>query len=178
MSTITGTTAYTQAFWGAGNGAAGTRTPSEMDYQGTLDKMAQALDDEERQADAAARALRAEGTNAPVNTAFLAQQLAQEKTQTAVTAEDDEAVASVSAEEDEDEQSAAVEKFLEYMSKTPEERYFEAFLKSKGMTQEDFDALSPEDQQALVEEFREAVKQRVAETSAEKVAQSSYSGLL
>ena len=64
------------------------------------------------------------------------------------------------------------------MAKTPEERYFESFLKSKGMTKEEFEALPPEEQQALVTEFKEAVKQRVADENARKLTRTRFAGLL
>ena len=74
--------------------------------------------------------------------------------------------------------SKAIQAFLDYMAKTPEERYFESFLKSKGMTKEEFEALPPEEQQALVTEFKEAVKQRVADENARKLTRTRFAGLL
>jgi hypothetical protein len=105
-------------------------------------------------------------------TAFLAQQIAQtsEAEQAdAVPAADDAAVET---------DSPAVKAFLDYMAKSPEERYFDAFLKSKGMTEEEFQALPPEEKQALMTEFEEAVKQRVENDSAEKLAEAERAGLL
>ena len=78
----------------------------------------------------------------------------------------------------EDGKSDAVRAFLEYMAKTPEERYFEAFLKSKGMTEEQFEALPPEEKQALMKEFEDYVKQHVEEASAERIARAAVAGLL
>ncbi|MEO3431092.1 hypothetical protein AAFN88_19715 [Pelagibius sp. CAU 1746] len=106
------------------------------------------------------------GAVAAAETGFRAQQIAQESDGVAAVA-DDEA-----------EESAAVRAFLDYMSKTPEERYFEAFLKSKGLTQEEYDALPVEDKKALMKEFEEFVKQNVENNSAEKVARTSRSELL
>ncbi|GAB4394708.1 MAG: hypothetical protein Tsb0032_22360 [Kiloniellaceae bacterium] len=103
-------------------------------------------------------------------TGFRAQQIAQE------TAREGADLAALPDEEEE--QSEAVKAFLDYMSKTPEERYFEAFLKSKGMTQEEFDALPVEDKKALMKEFEEFVKQSMEINSAEKVARTNRSELL
>lgn len=170
--------------WGLTN-AAQTTGPAGEDYGAVLDKMALHLEEHKQQKAAAARAVQGDRTDAPVNTAFIAQQLAQESAPDsakdgarAESASEDEAVASVSIEEDEEETSGAVRAFLEYMSKTPEERYLDSFLRSKGMTQADFDAMSPEDQEALLQEFKEFVKQKVAEKSAEELARSQASGLL
>lgn len=77
----------------------------------------------------------------------------------------------------EDGKSDAVRAFLEYMAKTPEERYFEAFLKSKGMTEEQFQALPPEEKQALMKEFEDYVKQHVEDASAERIARAAGAGL-
>ena len=74
--------------------------------------------------------------------------------------------------------SDAVAAFREYMSKTPEERYFEAFLNSKGMTQEQFEAQSTADKNALLKEFEDYVKQKVGEATAERLARSAASSLL
>ena len=179
MTSVNNSIYQSQAFWSqSSNRAAGgaVQDVSGQDYGAFMDKMATRFEELDRKDSAAARAVEVSKTQAPVNAGFVAQQLAQEMTPEDAVA--NEAVSSVSTEEDEEETSAAVEKFLEYMSKTPEERYFEAFLKSKGMTQEDFDALDPEDKEALVTEFEEAVKQRVAEKSAEELAKSQFAGLL
>lgn len=62
----------------------------------------------------------------------------------------------------------AVESFQEYMEQTPEERWFEKFLKEQGLTKEEFDALSPEDQQALLEKFKDYVQHQIEESEAKK----------
>ncbi len=59
--------------------------------------------------------------------------------------------------------------FLDYIKKTPLERYFETFLKSKGMSQEAYEALPPEEKEALLEEFRELMKRQM-------LAESGVSG--
>lgn len=106
---------------------------------------------------------------------FMAQQMAQ-------TAADGAKTTTPEVEEGADSpvdegKSDAVEAFMEYMAKTPEERYFEAFLNAKGMTEESFHALPPEDKQALLREFEDYVKQHVGEASAERIARAAGSGL-
>jgi hypothetical protein len=102
--------------------------------------------------------------------AFAAQQIAQEGSQ--------EGTRDAGAAEDAEGGSPAVRAFLEYMAKTPEERYFETFLTAKGMTQEEFDALPAEEKRALLKDFEAYVKQSVENDSAEKVARTSRSELL
>jgi hypothetical protein len=72
-----------------------------------------------------------------------------------------------------DNESAAVKAFLDYMAKSPEERYFEAFLKSRGMSAEDFEAMSPKEQQGLLKDFEDTLKQRLGEATAERIAGSA-----
>ncbi|WP_422368037.1 hypothetical protein [Pelagibius sp.] len=74
--------------------------------------------------------------------------------------------------------SDAVEAFLEYIAKTPEQRYFEAFLNAKNMTEEQFQALPPAEKQSLLKEFEEHVKQHVGEATAERMARAAGDGLL
>lgn len=176
MTSVSNSSFQNQAFW-----SQRAERTAGVDRGAFLDKMATRFEELDRRDSAAARAVevsknQSSVNGAPVNAGFIAQQLAQQTAPADEAA--DEAVASVSTGEDEEETSAAVRTFLEYMAKTPEERYFEAFLKSKGMTQEEFDALDPEDKEALVEEFEDAVKQRVAEKNAEELARSQFAGLL
>jgi hypothetical protein len=72
-----------------------------------------------------------------------------------------------------DNESAAVKAFLDYMAKAPEERYFEAFLKSRGMTADDFEAMSPKEQQGMLKEFEDTLKQRLGEATADRIAGSA-----
>ena len=96
---------------------------------------------------------------------FHTQQIAQASTADAVAA---------GAEPVEiDNESGAVKAFLDYMAKSPEERYFEAFLKSRGMTAEDFQAMSPAEQQGLLTEFEDTLKQRLGDATAERIARSA-----
>ena len=178
MTAVSSTNSQSYLSWGLTNAAP---TTGATDYGDVLDKMALQLEEHKQQKAAAARAVQGDRADAPVNTAFIAQQLAQASAKDAARAEsasEDEAVASVSLDEEEEETSGAVRAFLEYMSQTPEERYLDSFLRSKGMTQADFDAMSPDDQQALLQEFKEFVKQKVAEKSAEELAKSQISGVL
>src|SRR3546814_9154308 len=70
-----------------------------------------------------------------------------------------------------DGESAAVTAFLEFMDKTPEEHAFDAFLGSRGMTQEEFEALPENEKQALLEEFKEAMKRQIEERSEEHTSE-------
>jgi len=143
MTSVSSSYFQNQAFWSQSasraTGSGTTQAASSEDYGAFLDKMATRFEELDRRESAAARATEVSKNQAPVNAGFVAQQLAQEMEPEALTVDD--ANASPLSEEDADMASTAAEKFLEYMSKTPEERYFEAFLKSKGMTQEEFDAL-------------------------------------
>jgi len=128
------------------------------------------VDADKTAADEAARNAQPSATGAMLqslqsNSAFLAQQLSQQE----IRAEE---AGSDSGD------SGAVAAFLEYMAKSPEERYFEAFLRSRGMTQEDFEALPADQQKALLKEFQEYVKQQVENEAAEKVARTSRAELL
>lgn len=65
-------------------------------------------------------------------------------------------------------QSAVVTALLDYMHKTPEERYFEAILKEKGLTPEQYDALPPKEKAALREEIMDEVRERMVADAKEK----------
>ena len=125
------------------------------------------------QARAAAEASREVMQNAMrAESAFLTQQIAQE----GGNADDDAAA----AEPDE----AAVQRpdpvqvFLDYMAKTPEERYFDSFLKSKGLTEEAFEALPAEEKQALMREFEELVKTSIEKQAAENPSEPQAPGVM
>lgn len=55
------------------------------------------------------------------------------------------------------------ETFLAYMKKTPVERWVENWLKSRGLTKEEFDALPPEEHEALAREMAEELKKATQE---------------
>ena len=59
--------------------------------------------------------------------------------------------------------SEVAEEFLDFMSKTPEERMWELFLKQKGITQEEFESLSLEEQQKIIQEFKEKIEEKFKE---------------
>lgn len=65
-------------------------------------------------------------------------------------------------------QSAVVTALLDYLHKTPEERYFDAILKEKGLTQEQYDALPPKEKAALREEIMDEVRERIITDAARK----------
>ncbi len=72
-----------------------------------------------------------------------------------------------------DNESGAVKAFLDYMAKSPEERYFEAFLKARGLTAEDFEAMPPAKQQGMLKEFEDTLKQRLGDATAERIARAA-----
>lgn len=72
-----------------------------------------------------------------------------------------------------DNESGAVKAFLDYMAKAPEERYFEAFLKARGLSADDYGAMSPDEQQGLLKEFAETLKRRLGDATAERLARAA-----
>ena len=48
--------------------------------------------------------------------------------------------------------------FLDYMKKTPEQRFQEAWLAAHGLTKEEFDALPPNEREALTKLMAEDLK--------------------
>jgi len=107
-----------------------------------------------KQEKTAALGAAAETPNAPphlskveqTKTLFNTQQIAQDSNKTDKTANSN--------------YNNAVTAFQKYMEMSPEERYFEAFLKKEGLTQEQFDALPPEEKEALLDKFNDYVKQQ------------------
>lgn len=84
-------------------------------------------------------------------TAFLAQQIGQ-----------DDSSATSSG-------TGAAAEFLDFMSKTPEERFFAAFLKGKGLTEEEFEKLPPEERTDLMTEFKQELKDKALESVEESI---------
>lgn len=60
--------------------------------------------------------------------------------------------------------SDAEQAFLDYMSMTPAERYFEAMLKQEGMTKEQFDALPLEEQAEISDRIQKKMKEQIEDT--------------
>jgi hypothetical protein len=58
--------------------------------------------------------------------------------------------------------------FLDYMEKTPEERLFEAILREKGLTPEEYEALPPEERAEIEQEIQEEMKKRAENQVATK----------
>lgn len=56
---------------------------------------------------------------------------------------------------------ANVKEFTDYMKKSPAERMEEAWLKSRGITKEDLDAMSPEERKAILDEMRAAIEDQL-----------------
>lgn len=55
----------------------------------------------------------------------------------------------------------AVKEFKDYMAKTPEQRMQEAWLQSHGITQEEFDAMTPDEKQKLMDMMRKEIEEKV-----------------
>jgi hypothetical protein len=64
-------------------------------------------------------------------------------------------------EEIEDGKSDAVDEFLDYMKKTPEERLRDKILKALGVTEEDLEAMPPNERMAIEEKIREIIKETI-----------------
>ncbi|UUX49720.1 hypothetical protein NUH88_20265 [Nisaea acidiphila] len=66
--------------------------------------------------------------------------------------------------------SPAAAAFLAYMTKTPEELYFEQILKDKGITPEQYEMLPQKEKAELTREVMEEVRLRMEEDAAKKAA--------
>ncbi|MEC7029636.1 MAG: hypothetical protein VXW91_08145 [Pseudomonadota bacterium] len=73
------------------------------------------------------------------------------------------ATANDNAQPTEPEQSTTVTEFLEYMEMTPEEKYFDMFLKEEGLTQEEYEALPPEDKAEITEKIQNRIEEKMKE---------------
>lgn len=100
--------------------------------------------------------------SAQAQTAFAAQQIAQSADANAGEAQDSASDAPA------DSTSDAVTTFLEYMRMTPEERYFEAILREKGLTKEDLANMPPEERERILREIREEMVNRMAVAAADR----------
>lgn len=101
-----------------------------------------------------------------MRTEFMAQKIGQELEETMATQ-----IAGGSAQNESAQvtkNAGAAEKFLEYMDMSPEERYWDAFLKKNDMTQEEYNALPPEEKQALMKEFEQEFKEKLADDALQK----------
>jgi hypothetical protein len=90
-------------------------------------------------------------------TLFLTQQMAQESVPAQAPNEAESTQSASTASGDSD----AVNAFLEYMSKTPEERYYEALLAQEGLTKEQLAALPPDERAEIEAKIQEKIKQRM-----------------
>jgi hypothetical protein len=57
--------------------------------------------------------------------------------------------------------SGATAEFLDYMKKTPAQRWQDAWLKSHGITQEQFDAMSPAEKWKILQQIREDMEAKM-----------------
>ncbi len=62
----------------------------------------------------------------------------------------------------------AATEFLDYMSKSPAERYYEALLREKGLTEEELANLPPEERARIVQEIKEEIEAHFAAKVEEK----------
>ncbi|MBY0406926.1 MAG: hypothetical protein K2Q01_04490 [Rickettsiales bacterium] len=83
------------------------------------------------------------------------------------------APAPATAAVDKPKEKSPVELFLEYMQKTPEQRWREAWLKQHKLTEEEFAALPPEKQQALTQQMQEDMKKQTEQTAQKKAVDKS-----
>ena len=66
----------------------------------------------------------------------------------------------------------AVETFLEYMDKTPTERWREQILSSMGLTEESLEALTPEERRAVEEKIVQIIEEKTKENARGNEAES------
>lgn len=60
--------------------------------------------------------------------------------------------------------------FLRYASETPEQRMFDNWLNSQGVSQDQYKALSPQQQQALHDKFEEQMRDKLTSDATAKLA--------
>ena len=130
--------------------------------QGQFDAIPRPGDTAGHQAAATGRSYEALQKSAQAQTAFAAQQIAQSADADAGEAQDSASDAPA------DSTSDAVTTFLEYMRMTPEERYFEAILREKGLTKEDLANMPPEERERILREIREEMVNRMAVAAADR----------
>jgi hypothetical protein len=124
-------------------------------------------------------------------TLFLAQQIGQDLEARAIQVEkvagrdnthNTLAVASAASDDQQgimsEERSDAVSEFLDYMSKTPEERFRAALLAEEGLTEEQYAALPPEQKIEIEEKIRDKIEDRVEEAVGENLAQGIHSSIV
>lgn len=70
-------------------------------------------------------------------------------------------------------QSDAVQEFLDFMDKTPEERMRAQILGSLGMTEEELAALPPDERRKIEDKIRETIETRVRKDTEEKTAEAA-----
>ena len=70
-----------------------------------------------------------------------------------------------------------VQKFMDYMNKTPEERLYEMFLKKEGLTKEQLAALPPEERAKIEEKIRKKIEEHIEKEAEEKVGEADSSSL-
>lgn len=64
--------------------------------------------------------------------------------------------------------STAGADFLSYMNKSPTQRMWDSFLKTKGLTEDTYAQLSSSDQEKLAEAFRKEIETKIQKETEEK----------
>lgn len=113
-------------------------------------------------------------SNGTSNLGFYQAYAAQQKTgagqffQTKTTGTENSAASSQIASSEDTKGNDAAQKFLDYMSQSPEERWQEQWLSSHGMTKEEFEALPPDEKQAVIDKMTDEFKQHLKEAQEDK----------
>lgn len=95
--------------------------------------------------------------------AFLIRSMEESQNANAPVTAATSATANDNAQPTDPEQNTAVSEFLEYMEMTPEEKYFDMFLKEEGLTQEEYEALPPEDKAEITEKIQNRIEEKMKE---------------
>ena len=95
--------------------------------------------------------------------AFLIRSMEEDQTTDAPASATSTASANDNTQKTDTDNTGAVAEFLEYMEMTPEEKYFDMFLKEEGLTQEEYDALPPEDKAEITEKIQNRIEEKMKE---------------
>jgi hypothetical protein len=55
----------------------------------------------------------------------------------------------------------AVKEFMDYASETPAQRMFDNWLKSEGISKDDYNAMTPQEKQKVLDKFQEYIKTKL-----------------
>ena len=71
-------------------------------------------------------------------------------------------------------QSGAAAELEKYMQMTPEQRMTQAMMKKLGITQDQFDAMSPDQQAAVMAKIADMIKQELAQQTAKNQSDAAH----